>query len=241
MVRGPIIVAVTALHELQPAGLASLSPAEVDRAGQLKAERRRREFLCGRALLRALLQYQFGNPADSYQLETDSNGKPVCVDGPAVSIAHSGDFVVCAASAHGEIGVDIEVPQSPRNIDGIAENYFAADEVSWLATQPEDRFYMLWVLKEAWLKAKGTGITGGLDTLRCCVEPPTIEARSADGATPCLMLFTLDDADAFIGLAGLAEARGCVAIARWDPLTSQFDADSDVRLIAETDRVSRRA
>lgn len=232
MVRTLIVAAATTLHELQPDERASLSQAELDRATRLKAERRRREFLCGRALLRALLQRHTGRSAGSHQLETDDRGKPFCIDGPAVSIAHSGNLVLCALASGSDIGVDVEIPDHERNIEGIAERFFAEDEAAWLATQPGDRFYMLWVLKEAWLKAEGHGIPGGLDRLRCFVAPPTIDVRLAGGAAPVLSLFALDDA--LVGLATPAGGHDTVVIERWDPFACRFDANSGARLIATT-------
>ena len=41
---------------------------------------------------------------------------------------------------------------------------------------------MLWVLKEAYLKALGSGLAGGLSSLECRIEPPAVVARTADGA-----------------------------------------------------------
>jgi hypothetical protein len=48
---------------------------------------------------------------------------------------------------------------------------------------------MLWVLKEAYLKAVGLGLAGGLASLECRIEPPALAARVAAGAaTPQLEL-----------------------------------------------------
>ena len=232
MTRCSIIVAYAYLDELSPARLACLAPFETERADQFKAPHRRREFLCARVLLRAILERYTGHPAASHKLTVDARGKPICVDGPAVSIAHSGEIVVCAATDKGQIGVDIEMPGRRRNVAGIANNYFAADEAAWLATQAEDRFYMLWVLKEAWLKAKGTGIAGGLGQLCCFVTPPDIEARMSDDPLPVLSLHTIDDA--FVGLATTTVPHEAVIISCWDPLSGEFDENSGAQLVATT-------
>ena len=239
MTQCSIIVTCASLRELSETEAAILSRSELRRADEFKASRRRRQYLSARALLRNTLQQFTGGSAASHALTTEDKGKPVCAGGPAVSIAHSGNLVVCAAADRGDIGVDIEVPGRRRNVSGIAENYFAADEVEWLATQPEDRFYMLWVLKEAWLKAKGTGIAGGLDRLRCIVTPPGIEARISDEPPPALSLHTIDDA--LVGVATTATPRTAVTINRWDSLSGPFDQSGDTRLIATTYLPDQRA
>jgi phosphopantetheinyl transferase len=232
MARCPVIVAFTSLHELSATEIASLSRSELVRADEFKSSHRRQEYLCARALLRNILQHFTGEPASSHELTTDDKGKPVCTHGPAISIAHSGDFVVCAATDHGQIGVDIEVPGHRRDVSGIANRFYAADEVEWLAEQPEDRFYMLWVLKEAWLKAKGTGIAGGLSRLRCFVTPPDIEARISDDSTPALSLHAIEGA--LIGVATTSGLQGNLTIDRWDPVSGRFEKNGNIQLIATT-------
>ena len=140
--------------------------------------------------MRLGLQRFTGRPAKSQPLRTGPTGKPECVGGPAVSVSHSGHLVACAIAPTGQIGVDIELPLRRRRTDEIASQYFSPRESDWLRGQPCDRFYMLWVLKEAYLKATGLGFAGGLDALECRVDPPNIASRAADaGAEPALALY----------------------------------------------------
>lgn len=234
MVNGPIGIALTTVQELP--GTAMLSSAEIERARNLKVERRRQQYTCGRALLRTLLQHHTGKPAASHRLTTSDSGKPICVDGPAVSIAHSGDLVLCALTDQGDIGIDIEQVRERKNLSAISSRYFAPDEVKWLMTQPDDRFYMLWVLKEAWLKATGTGIAGGLDQLRCVVTPPDIDAQVTDDAVPALSLYVLNDM--FIGVASSATSHDNLEFYDWDPQSGRLDRSSEPDLVATANRPS---
>jgi len=211
---------------------AMLSSFEIERAGKLKVQRRRQQFVCGRALLRTLLQHHSGEPAATHHLTTSDTGKPVCVGGPAVSIAHSGDLILCAVTDQGDIGVDIEQICQRKNLQAISSRYFDPDEVTWLTTQPEDRFYMLWVLKEAWLKARGTGIAGGLDQLCCLVTPPDIDARINDDHLPALSLYALGDM--LIGIASSSTSHDDLEFYRWDPLSGQLQPHSEPSLVATT-------
>jgi phosphopantetheinyl transferase len=231
MDRCSIVVAFTRLHEVSVTETTKLSRLELARAGEFKTSGRQQEFLCGRALLRTVLQQLTGEPASSHEITTNGEGKPVCTHGPAISIAHSGDIVVCAATDQGEIGIDVEVPGRRRDIVGIANEYFAADEVAWLSSQPTDRFYMLWVLKEAWLKAKGTGIAGGLDRLRCIVTPPDIEVHISDEAVPALSVYAFEGA--LVGVA-TTTSQGRLTVDRWDPASDRIEKYQNAQLIATT-------
>lgn len=232
MTRRSIVVAFTSLQELPATEVAKLSRSELACAGNFKSSGRREEYICGRAMLRTVLQQLTGEPASSHEITTGDEGKPVCIRGPAISIAHSGDVVVCAATDQSQIGVDVEVPCHRRDVIGIANRYFAADEAEWLSTQPADRFYMLWVLKEAWLKAKGTGIAGGLDRLRCIVTPPRIEARVSDDAVPELSVYAIEGA--LVGVATTTALQGGLAIDRWDPASGRIEKNKSAQLIATT-------
>jgi 4'-phosphopantetheinyl transferase len=167
--------------------------------------RRSAEYLAGRALLRHALARHTGRHAGSFRLETSAAGKPSCLGGPAVSVSHSGDILVCALADAGPIGVDVET-RAPRKLETLAERFFTKAEATWLAADPERRFRMLWVLKEAYLKALGTGLAGGLSSLECRIEPPAVGARTVDGAAvPALAL--LQGNGCWIGVASLAAAR----------------------------------
>ena len=65
---------------------------------------------------------------------------------------------------HGvEVGVDLEKVSGKVEVKkAIARRFFHPDEQRWLAEDEADyllRFTRLWSVKEAWLKARGTGLT----------------------------------------------------------------------------------
>jgi 4'-phosphopantetheinyl transferase len=186
-----------------------LTGEDLARLSSLRRPRRRAEYLAGRALLRFALQSSTGRPARSHRLRAALTGKPECVDGPAVSVSHNGRFAACAVAPRGEIGIDIQLPSPKRRTADIARAYFTASENDWLRGRPGDAFYMLWVLKEAYLKATGAGLAGGLDSLECCVDGRTIRCRVAAPNAPALALYRIGPG--FLALAatgeGLSPAR----------------------------------
>ena len=155
-------------------------------------------------------------------------GKPECVDGPPFSLAHSGGLVVCALAPHGRIGVDVELPR-PRDVGAIAERYFSSEESRWVGAELR-RFLRLWVLKEAYLKALGVGISGGLDTLQCRIERTRIDAVARRGDSPALALYAL--AEGFLAIATLDCELGEVTAQRWTPGASPSSAP--LQLLART-------
>jgi phosphopantetheine--protein transferase-like protein len=214
------------------AAVAALVTAE-DRLRMMPAMRARRssEYLAGRALLRHGLARHTGRPAASFRIETSSDGKPRCVDGPALSVSHSGDVLVCALADSGPLGVDVET-RTPRELAAVAERFFTKAEARWLAAEPEQRFRMLWVLKEAYLKALGAGLAGGLSSLECRIEPPTVVARTANGAAlPQLAL--LQGLGCSVGVASLAATR-LEVVAVHTALDGGGDAIGPLELLART-------
>jgi len=224
-------VAYLRIRDLSPAELADL-PA-VEREREFASVERRRQFLFARWLLRSLLSRAAQGEPAGFRLVTESNGKPVCEGGPAISISHAGAYVVACVADEGEIGIDLEFVDPGRHAPKVARRFFSAAEADWLATQPGDRFFMLWVLKEAYVKALGCGIFGGLNGLQCIVEPPVIQVlRSAvDGLS--LRLFSVEDA--YLAVAGTKPLPMEFQVECWDDEKSVAGA-SIAALVASTER-----
>ncbi len=233
MTRATLRVAWATSADLAAVTDHDIQPQELARADRFQSEPRRQQYIASRAMLRALLAEHTGAPATSFELAADERGKPVCVGGPGVSISHGGDIVACAVVDAGEVGIDVEFPGRPRNISGIADRYFSAEEAEWLATRTPDHFYMLWVLKEAWLKATGTGIAGGLDKLRCIVAPPHIQPLDESAPFSALRLYRLDDG--FLGIATIDATPAAIEIQRWLPAQGAFASDEKPILLASAE------
>jgi len=177
-----------------------------------------------------MLQDRTGEPAISHELTTTENGKPVCLDGPAISITHAGNRVACSVATDGDIGIDLEVIDERRDISRVAKKFFSDEESSWLDTQSKDRFFMLWVLKEAYVKAIGRSIFGGINRLRCTVEPPFIDTISVADRMRNLCLYATDDS--LLALAATDDSLANVKFERWDPGFGGVTDSNEYRLLA---------
>lgn len=214
-------------RDLSAADVDALVTAE-DRARATATTRqlRRVQHLAGRALLRFALGEWTGAPAVPLRLRLRAGGKPECIGGPPISVSHDGTLVACAISESSEVGVDVQHAEPRRRTSDIAREYFSPAENAWLDNAPPDAFYMLWVLKEAYLKALGSGLAGGLQSLDCRIVPPTIKV---DTALPvALALYSIGEA--YLGVAALGQRDAEIRVARWQP--SRTCGSLPVRLVA---------
>jgi len=92
-------------------------------------------------------------------------GRP-CLDHTLdFNISHSNDFVVCAVSEEGKVGIDIEKIR-PMEAERF-QKYFSRDEIREIASaeDKDEQFFRYWTLKEAVLKAEGIGIRVSLKSI----------------------------------------------------------------------------
>ena len=100
-----------------------------------------------------------------HQLSYHNHGKPFLPNGYSISIAHSGNIVLCACSATCNLGVDLETLDNKDNLH--YEDYLTPKEITTLrfANDPNIVFKQMWVRKEAVLKADGIGLLHPLNEL----------------------------------------------------------------------------
>lgn len=156
-------------RELGDRYLTLLSVDERRRHDELRREEARRQFLVGRALLRVTLAHQLGCEPAALAFGRSEQGKP-CLLQPAArwyfNLSHSRGWAALALTDAGEVGVDVEFRGRRNDIAGIAQRFYQPAEVQALAALPEAvrrrRFFELWTLKEAAVKALGRGISVAL-------------------------------------------------------------------------------
>lgn len=142
----------------------------------------RLRFLLGRALVRYHLGQALAvDPAVPTFTQT-AEGKPYLL-GPErslhFSLSHSGQWVVLGLTDGCPLGIDLEHPLRDRPLLGIARHYFHPQEVAHLTRlvgrEQVRAFYRLWTLKEAFFKARGTGLSEGLE--KVCFSFGELQAR----------------------------------------------------------------
>jgi 4'-phosphopantetheinyl transferase len=148
-----------------------LSPDERERADRFHFEADQRRSVIGRGYLRLLIGEILDLPASKLQFEYDEFGKPGLRprQGPALqfNVSHSGDLILIAIARGRAVGVDVERIRTDLDVDNIAARFFSANECKILASLAGpfryQAFFACWTRKEAYLKARGVGLSLPLD------------------------------------------------------------------------------
>lgn len=102
-------------------------PQSVEEAMSYGSDKRRKEYLASRMLLK----YMLGGHYEHVQYE--GSGKPLLpVCGKHLSISHSGDYVAVALSDCNEVGVDIE--KSGDKVMRVIHKFLSEEEISSLSS-----------------------------------------------------------------------------------------------------------
>lgn len=159
-----------------------LHDSERARAARLVVPNKRRQFLRSRAALRFLLARRLDVAPQSLVLRSGDHGRPE-VDDLIFNLSHSGSVAVIALGAERttRLGIDVERVETARPVDRLVERFFAPMEVdSFAQCAPAGRaadFARRWALKEAYVKALGTGLTYSSREFALRDDPVTWEAR----------------------------------------------------------------
>jgi 4'-phosphopantetheinyl transferase len=143
-----------------------LSTEETARWNRFRFEKDRQLYLTAHVLLRGVLsRYVSVHPA-AWQFASGPQGKPA-ISSPAVegqglhfNLSHTQGLAAVGVSRLGEIGVDVEAVPRTGNW---TRHFLAPMELAQLDELPEPErtaaFIEFWTLREAYLKARGIGIT----------------------------------------------------------------------------------
>ena len=131
-----------------------------------------------RAELRRMLAREIEVDPRDIPIVPDQYGKPHCLSPEAAdldfSVAHSCDCAIIGVGEVNGLGVDVEFITGEQPPQPLVEVVFHPDEMEhWLALPLEQRsaaFANAWVIKEAALKAVGTGLDGSPQEVRVRID-----------------------------------------------------------------------
>ena len=160
-----------------------LGARELARYDRLRQPADKRQFLLTQALGRYVLAQYLGldDPAH-INFERNPFGKPFLAGAgvPAFNLSNSHGFIALAVTAGTEVGVDVEYLHRQAACARLAQRYFTPVEAATFAGLDDaalrDRFFDYWTLKEAWLKAYGTGLKTPLDTFSLVLQDDSVRA-----------------------------------------------------------------
>ena len=148
-----------------------LNEAEHDRLRKIVHQHRKNEYLTTRALVRTVLSKYTGCHPRSLCFCSTKQGKPELLDAAGATplrfnLSNTTGLVALIVNLNQSVGVDVEAIR--RDISDVSfERWFTPKESSVINASPPSlkqlRFFQFWTLKEAFLKALGTGLTTPLD------------------------------------------------------------------------------
>jgi 4'-phosphopantetheinyl transferase len=181
-----------------------LGPEERVRHARFRFESDRDIYLVAHALTRRMLGRLIGVSSDALEFAAGEHGRPEIVGpesarGFRFNLSHTHGLVACAVTRGADIGVDVEYAERRVDILGVARQVFSPVEVAGLAAlsggAQRERFFELWTLKEAYIKAIGKGLSAPLrsitfDPAQSDPVPVTFGPEVADDqARWCLLRF----------------------------------------------------
>ena len=143
-----------------------LSPDEMERAERYRFDQHRNEFILTRAVLRMVLASYTAQSPESLSFDYSAQGKPALKNGPPdlrFNLSHTEGLAVLALVREREIGVDAEKIRAQPDAQKLAKRFFSAREQLFLGKLSGDElqraFFRCWTRKEAYIKAKGEGLS----------------------------------------------------------------------------------
>jgi 4'-phosphopantetheinyl transferase len=157
-----------------------LSADELQRAHQFHFQRDRKRFIVARGILRSILSRYLNRAPAQVRLQYSPFGKPALIyDQTEVALhfnlSHSNGTALFGFTHGREIGVDIEYIREDVAVIEIAQRFFSPQEIAQLLALPLEAqhaaFFHCWTRKEAYIKARGEGLSLPLDQFTVSLAP----------------------------------------------------------------------
>ena len=208
-------------------GLRSLlTPLELERASRFRFEKDRNHFAVARGLLRTMLGEYLGLPPARLRFSYQTYGKPALAEefaesGLRFNVSHSHGLALFAFTRRREVGLDVEYMREEFAGESVAEHFFSPAEVRALRALPPGRrvqgFFNCWTRKEAYVKARGTGLSFPLAAFSVSLAPgepaALLGVRGDPGETSRWSLRALEPGTGYA--AAVAVEGGGWRLRRW--------------------------
>jgi 4'-phosphopantetheinyl transferase len=157
-----------------------LCAEEISRSERFHFENDRRHFIAARGFLRVTVADYIGTTPSVVRFSYNEFGKPD-LDGTGAmpdfkfNLSHSGGLALIAVAIARDVGVDIERIDESVSAGEVAEHFFSPAEIATLAALPPSQripgFFNCWTRKEAYIKARGMGLSIALDSFDVSLTP----------------------------------------------------------------------
>lgn len=157
-----------------------LSDAERERASRFHHIQHRRAFIASHAALRRILSLYVDVEPGALRFRHSVHGKPSLDRSPSeplikFNLAHSHTMALVAVAREREVGVDLEWVRPELANMRVAEEFFSPAELERLhalrGSAQVRGFFNCWTRKEAYVKARGEGLSMPLCEFDVSLEP----------------------------------------------------------------------
>jgi 4'-phosphopantetheinyl transferase len=164
-----------------------LSDEEQRKTERFHFDKDRKRFIVSHGVLRTILSRYLDVEPNRLRFGYRSHGKPYLVEklnGEEVcfNLSHSHSMSLYAFTRSRQIGVDIEYIHPITEADQIVARFFSSNEhAMWQQLpkgQKQEAFFNCWTRKEAYIKARGEGLSLPLDQFDMSFDPDKPPALS---------------------------------------------------------------
>jgi 4'-phosphopantetheinyl transferase len=157
-----------------------LATEELNRASKYHFQKDRDRFIVARALLRLILGSYLRKEPGELRFCSNPYGKPslaAAADSETLrfNLSHSRDLALYAVARNREVGLDLEYARHDFDTAKIAAQFFSQSEIAALDALPANMqpegFFRCWTRKEAYIKARGQGLSLPLDEFAVSLSP----------------------------------------------------------------------
>ncbi len=206
-----------------------LSKDEATKAMHFRFEKDRKHWIVAHGILRILISRYVNKDPSQLRFGFNAYGKPFLTF-PSLSptlhfnLSHSEGLALYAFSYSRQIGIDVEYKRTDIDYDSLANVSFSPDEQSRLHSLPDtmkrDAFFNCWTRKEAYVKAKGKGLsipTNQFDVTFMPGEPASLlRSREDPQEITCWSLQELTLGTDFAGALAVEGTRWSLSCWKWD-------------------------
>lgn len=186
--RAPLDAPNALVERLWP----TLSEEERQRAQRFHFDHDRIHFVVAHGVLRVILGAYLRQSPSQLRFAHNPYGKPFLADATGATsdltfnLSHSRNLALIAVTTKRHVGIDVEFIRSDFADEQIAERFFSQPEVATLRSLPKESrpqgFFNCWTRKEAYIKARGEGLSIPLDQFAVTLAPgaPAVLLHTAD-------------------------------------------------------------
>ena len=166
-----------------------LSAEESEKHDRFYFEKDRHSYLVSHALVRKVLSSYCAVKPEEWRFTISQHGKPEissAIKCPAIkfNLSHTDGMSAVVVTLDADCGVDVENITRRSKTLAVAERMFAEPEVAVMRDSEDSHlnniFFEYWTLREAYVKALGTGLGGSSKEFYFIVEGEHQNSRVAD-------------------------------------------------------------